>query len=131
MPKLPHPIEKLFSNWQQRSLDHCSLCLLAFPLSHLIRTNDLTIQAENTSPNFLSLPAELHNQITGEMDFPSALNLSKTNHQFRRTVDATNKPVPYRFCRELKSVSAQTESKWPASIQWFFYVEQYDCRAVL
>lgn len=105
MPKLPHSIEKLFSNWKQRLLGHCSLYLLAFPLSHPIKTNNLTMQAENTSPNFLSLPAELHNQIIGEMDFPSALNLSKTNRYFRRTVDATNKPVPYGFCRELDHLS--------------------------
>lgn len=99
-------IEKSSGDWKQHILDHCTPDLLAFPHSRLARTNDLTMQAEKTSPNFLYLPAELHNQIVGEMDFPSALNLSKTNRYFRRTVDATNKPVPSGFCRELDKLSS-------------------------
>lgn len=106
MPKLPHVIETSSSDWKQRILDHCTPDLLAFPLSRVARAYDLTMQAEKTSPNFLSLPAELHNQIVGEMDFPSALNLSKTNRYFRRTVDATYKPIPHGFCRELDKLSS-------------------------
>jgi len=104
--EIPHVIEKSSGDWKQHILDHCTPDLLAFPHSRLARTNDLTMQAEKTSPNFLYLPAELHNQIVGEMDFPSALNLSKTNRYFRRTVDATNKPVPSGFCRELDKLSS-------------------------
>lgn len=103
--EIPHVIETSSSDWKQHILDHCTPDLLAFPHSRLARTNDLTMQAEKTSPNFLYLPAELHNQIVGEMDFPSALNLSKTNRYFRRNADATNKPVPYGFCRELDHLS--------------------------